>query len=52
MKDRELLAAGAGVALLTGTGTARRAGAPKLGVDGPVLFRDPGSVAGPGPSGE
>jgi len=42
---RELLAIGVATALLPGPGTAQRAGAPKLGVDGIVLFRDPGSLA-------
>ena len=45
MRFREILVAGAAVACLTGSGAAQRAGAPKLGVDGLLLFRDPGSVA-------
>lgn len=45
MRLRGFLAAGAAMAFLAGPGSAQRAGAPKLGVDGLVLFRDPGSVA-------
>ncbi|MGW8265823.1 MAG: hypothetical protein ACWGSQ_05600 [Longimicrobiales bacterium] len=45
MRLRDLLAVGAAMAFLAGPGSAQRAGAPKLGVDGLVLFRDPGSVA-------
>jgi hypothetical protein len=45
MRLREILLTGAAIGLLAAPGTAQRAGAPKLGVDGLVLFRDPGSVA-------
>jgi hypothetical protein len=45
VKGRSLLLAVAGLALAATPSFAQRGGAPKLGVDGLVLFRDQGSVA-------
>ena len=42
---RRCLVTCAAIGFLATPGAAQRAGAPKLGVDGLVLFRDPGSVA-------
>jgi hypothetical protein len=45
MRFRRFLVTSAAIGFLATPGAAQRAGAPKLGVDGLVLFRDPGSVA-------